>query len=407
MTSADVKFSIDQTLNTGSQGWGYLDAAIKDIKTPNPETVVIDTKYPWAPFLADIALFANGIVPNNYGGETAKQFYTHPIGTGPFMWGHWTHGSEIAAQAQPALLAEGQAVSRLRSPSGRSTDTNTRQLQLQGGQAADRPVPRLADGEHAQEHAGDQHDPVPVDAHRLHDDERALSRRSPTCTCAARSAWRSTATRSSSRCCSATARRPTRSCRRRCRSTTRTRRACSTTWPRPSRRWRSRSSRRASPCRCWSGPAWPTRSRSRQIYQQELQKIGIKVVLKPVDPSIEFQDEQQFKYQLGLQLLDDGHRRPGRARDLRRRPDRGRQVVLHRLQQPGRDQVDARRPSSTFSVSRPPEALQPDPGAGRAGRVHGLHVLLAVPLRDDSSKVHGFLVYPTGNFHMEDVWLSH
>ena len=24
-----------------------------------------------------------------------------------------------------------------------------------------------------------------------------------------------------------------------------------------------------------------------------------------------------------------------------------------------------------------------------------------------TSKVHGFLVYPTGNFHMEDTWLSH
>jgi peptide/nickel transport system substrate-binding protein len=24
-----------------------------------------------------------------------------------------------------------------------------------------------------------------------------------------------------------------------------------------------------------------------------------------------------------------------------------------------------------------------------------------------SDKLHGFFVYPTGNFHMEDVWLSH
>ena len=37
-----------------------------------------------------------------------------------------------------------------------------------------------------------------------------------------------------------------------------------------------------------------------QIIQQELQKIGINVILKQVDPSVEFQDEQQFKYQLGL-----------------------------------------------------------------------------------------------------------
>ena len=24
-----------------------------------------------------------------------------------------------------------------------------------------------------------------------------------------------------------------------------------------------------------------------------------------------------------------------------------------------------------------------------------------------TDKLHGFFVYPTGNFHMEDVWLSH
>ena len=84
VTSADVKFSIDQT-RKAAQGWAFLDTSIKDIEAPNPETVVIHNKYPWAPFLADIALFANGVIPDNYGGETAKQFYTHPIGTGPFM----------------------------------------------------------------------------------------------------------------------------------------------------------------------------------------------------------------------------------------------------------------------------------------------------------------------------------
>ena len=54
-----------------------------------------------APFLADIALFANGIIPNNYGGETAKQFYTHPIGTGPYMFKSWNPGVGVVAVANP------------------------------------------------------------------------------------------------------------------------------------------------------------------------------------------------------------------------------------------------------------------------------------------------------------------
>ena len=51
MTSADVKFSIDEA-RVEDQGWGFLDVAIKDIEAPDPETVVIHTKYPWSPFLA-------------------------------------------------------------------------------------------------------------------------------------------------------------------------------------------------------------------------------------------------------------------------------------------------------------------------------------------------------------------
>ena len=44
MTSADVKFSIDDA-RVQKKGWGYLDAAIKTITTPNPSTVVFHLKY--------------------------------------------------------------------------------------------------------------------------------------------------------------------------------------------------------------------------------------------------------------------------------------------------------------------------------------------------------------------------
>ncbi len=58
-----------------SAGWGYIDTAIKSVDDPTPSTVVVNLKYPWAPLLADLSLFANGIVPNNYGGQTEAQFY--------------------------------------------------------------------------------------------------------------------------------------------------------------------------------------------------------------------------------------------------------------------------------------------------------------------------------------------
>src|ERR1700729_1296691 len=86
MTSADVKFSIDADTATGSTGWGYINSAIKKVVAVNPSTVQVDLKYPWAPILADLSLFSNGIIPNNYGGESETAFYNHPIGTGPFEW---------------------------------------------------------------------------------------------------------------------------------------------------------------------------------------------------------------------------------------------------------------------------------------------------------------------------------
>ena len=219
MTSADVKFSIDDA-RVQKKGWGYLDAAIKSITTPDPSTVVFHLKFRWAPFLADIGLFANGIIPKNFGGETRTAFYKHPIGTGPFMWDKRIVGQSVTFKRNPQLLAEGQAVPRLR-----HVDVRQRRQHARAA-AARRPdpgrrVPAVQLDHEAAEHERRDDDAVPVDAHRLPRDERGRTRRSPTCTSAGRSRTRSTARRSSSRCCSATASRRTRSCRRRCRSTTR------------------------------------------------------------------------------------------------------------------------------------------------------------------------------------------
>ncbi len=133
MTSADVKFSIDQN-RKATKGWAYLDTAIKSVQDPSPETVVINLKYPWAPLLADLSLFANGIVPNKYGGETEAQFYTHPIGTGPFKWGYWHKGSALQLVRNPFYWQKGKPYLNSVTWTDVPSD-NTRELQLKGGQA--------------------------------------------------------------------------------------------------------------------------------------------------------------------------------------------------------------------------------------------------------------------------------
>jgi peptide/nickel transport system substrate-binding protein len=133
MTSADVKFSLDAARTTKG-GWGYIDAAIASVTPKGKYAVVIKTKYPWSPLVADIALFSNAIVPKNYGGKTKKQFYTAPVGTGPFKWDHWTHGKELKLDRFDSYWQKGKPY--LNSVTWTNVpDDNTRLLQLKGGQA--------------------------------------------------------------------------------------------------------------------------------------------------------------------------------------------------------------------------------------------------------------------------------
>jgi peptide/nickel transport system substrate-binding protein len=133
MTAADVKFSIDAARVTKA-GWGYIDSAIKSVTVKDKYTVVIKTKFKWAPMIADLALFSNAIVPKNYGGKTKKEFYNAPVGTGPFKWDHWTKGKEIKYVKFDKYWQKGKpyldSVTWTNVP-----DDNTRLLQLKGGQA--------------------------------------------------------------------------------------------------------------------------------------------------------------------------------------------------------------------------------------------------------------------------------
>jgi len=133
MTSADVKFSIDQN-RKATQGWAYLDSAISSVDAPNPSTVVIHLKFPWAPLLADLSIFANGIVPNNYDGQTEAQFYQHPIGTGPFKWDFWHKGQALKLVRNPFYWQQGLPYLNSITWTDVAND-NTRELQLKGGQA--------------------------------------------------------------------------------------------------------------------------------------------------------------------------------------------------------------------------------------------------------------------------------
>src|SRR3954447_15107867 len=132
MTSADVKFSIDDARKQ-TKGWGYIDAAIKSISAPDPQTVVFHLKYRWAPFLADIALFSNGIIPKDFGGKKRAEFYKQPVGTGPFMWDTRVVGKTVTFKRNPHYWQQGKPYLDKVTWNYETAD-NTRELQLEGNQ---------------------------------------------------------------------------------------------------------------------------------------------------------------------------------------------------------------------------------------------------------------------------------
>ncbi|HEY8302039.1 MAG TPA: ABC transporter substrate-binding protein, partial [Jatrophihabitans sp.] len=138
MTSADVKFSLDEASSTKG-GWEFINSAFETITTPDAKTVVIKTKYPWAPLLADLACPSNGILPNKYQGKAKAAFYTAPVGTGAFMWDTWSTGKSITLKKNPNYWRKdstGQQLPYLESVTWTVVpDDNTRGLQVKGGQA--------------------------------------------------------------------------------------------------------------------------------------------------------------------------------------------------------------------------------------------------------------------------------
>ncbi len=133
MVADDVVFSIDRGRSEDS-GFGFLLAAIDTVEAVDDHTVEITTLYPWDPLLADLALWSASIVPADFRGMEQEQFFEDPIGTGPFVLDAWERGTELRVVRFDDYWQEGKPY--LDSVTWRQVpDTNTRVLQLQGGQA--------------------------------------------------------------------------------------------------------------------------------------------------------------------------------------------------------------------------------------------------------------------------------
>lgn len=134
MTSKDVVWSITQAAAKQDAANSYVDTAIKSVTAEGPYTVRITTREPWAPLLADLAMYANAIFPDHFLGESRAQFFQHPVGTGPFKLQTWVKGQYLKLVRNPYYWQKGKPY--LNSLTLQTvSDSNTRIVQLRGGQA--------------------------------------------------------------------------------------------------------------------------------------------------------------------------------------------------------------------------------------------------------------------------------
>jgi len=401
MTSADVKFSIDEARKE-DQGWGFLDIAIKDIEAPSPDTVVIHTKYPWSPFLADIALFANAVIPKDYGGETKKQFYEHPVGTGPFMWDHWTKGDELVLKKNPNYWQKGKPY--LDSVTWRVVgDDNTRELQLEGGQSQVDEFPPFQTVDKLKSTPGITMTLFPS----TRTDYMMMNERvAPLADVHVRRAISLAIDRAAI-----------------IKSVLFTYGEPANSFMPPQVPYYDKSTPglqydmdqakqemaqskypNGFDVEMLLGKGSADEHSYGQIIQQSLQQLGINVHFKQVDPSTEFANEQEFKYELGFSYWTMDIADPDELVTFAVDPNSGAKSFYTDYNNP--DVIKwTHEAQHEFDKTKRQELYTNI--QKQAAEDAFMAFLFYSPYRYAyTDKLHGFYVYPTGNYHMEDAWLS-
>ncbi len=111
MTSADVKASYDKIIFPpegvrSTRKTSY--SAVERVEAPDPGTVVFRLKFPSAALLVNLASPWNVIYPKQYLDKDPNYFKTHVMGSGPFKFKSYTHGSTFEGERNPDYFIKGR-----------------------------------------------------------------------------------------------------------------------------------------------------------------------------------------------------------------------------------------------------------------------------------------------------------
>jgi peptide/nickel transport system substrate-binding protein len=104
LTAADVKASYDKIISPPPGVGSFRKSsftAIERVEAPDPGTVVFKLKFASASLLANLASPWNAIFPKKYLDQDPNYFKTHVVGSGPFKFKSYTHGSTFEGERNP------------------------------------------------------------------------------------------------------------------------------------------------------------------------------------------------------------------------------------------------------------------------------------------------------------------
>jgi peptide/nickel transport system substrate-binding protein len=130
--AADVKFNLERVLNMKRSRWKTFINMIKVVNVIDDSTVEIELKFPFGPFLANLAIPVASIASPAGIKKYGKNFRRNPVGTGPFILDKWVPGEYARFKANPNYWGGRPKIDVLEFRP--IPEASTRVLQLRAGQ---------------------------------------------------------------------------------------------------------------------------------------------------------------------------------------------------------------------------------------------------------------------------------
>ncbi len=107
VTAGDVQFSLERAASEKS-GWAGFFRPITGYEIINDREIALKLDKPFTPALNNLAMFSGAILPRKLVEEQGDDFFSDPVGSGPYALAKWTRGSKIELEANPHYWQEGK-----------------------------------------------------------------------------------------------------------------------------------------------------------------------------------------------------------------------------------------------------------------------------------------------------------